>query len=298
MVQIKKVAISGAAGYLGSQVLRSLIDNGSFEVTVLRRPTSTSTFPDSVRVINVDHESVPDLTEALKGQDALILTPSSAAILSQLPLIEAAAAAGVYRLIPSDFGSDIANENVRKLPFFANTKVVVESSVKEKAKSGKLTYTQIHNGAFIPYVLSGFLIDFNNPTVFDGGNSVFSATTVETVAKAVVAVLSKPAETENKTLYINDFKLTQNKLLEIAKQVAPKRSFEPKAAKLADLRAEANDKKARGVNDFSVVVPEILSSLLDPAYGADFKNVSNELLGLQPKGEDTVAGFVKEILEK
>jgi uncharacterized protein YbjT (DUF2867 family) len=297
MPQIKKVAISGAAGYLGSVVLKSLVADGSFEITVLRRPTSTSTFPDNIKVVNVDHESVADLTEALKGQDALILTPSSQALLSQLPLIDAAAAAGVYRVIPSDFGSDITNENVRKLPFFS-PKLTVEARVKENADAGKITYTQIHNGAFIPYALNGFLIDLNNPAVIDGGNSVFSATTLETVASAVVAVLRKPAETENKVFHIEDFKLTQNKFLEFAKQIAPERSWEPKQLKLADLRAEAAEKKAKGVQDFSVLVTDLYSSLLDPAYGAAFQNVANEFLGLTPKSEEVVVEYIREILKK
>lgn len=71
----------------------------------------------------------------------------------------------------------------------------------------------------------------------------------------------------------------------------------PRVVELADLHAGAYERKADGVNDFSVIVPEILTSLLDPVYGSDFKNVFNELLGLHLKSEDAVADFLKAILE-
>lgn len=297
MPQIKNVAISGAAGYLGSSVLHALVSDGSFNITVLRRPLSTSTILEDIRIVNVDHESIADLTKVLQGQDALIMTTASLAVLSQLPLIEAAAAAGVYRLIPSDFGSDLTKPNVRKLDYFA-AKCAVDERLHEEANAGRLTYTHIHNGAFIPYALNGFLFNIEDPFVVDGGNTVFSASTTETVGNAVVGVLRNLKETENKILYIEDFKLTQNKLLDFGKQIDSTRSWEPRQLNLVEMRAEAAKKRAEGVKGRSTFLPDLFTSLLDPASGPDFQRVDNRLLGLKPKSEDVVIAHLKALVEQ
>ncbi len=54
---IKKVAITGAAGDLGVVVLDKLVGSGKFEVRVLRRFGSKSTFPAGIEVVDVDFQS-------------------------------------------------------------------------------------------------------------------------------------------------------------------------------------------------------------------------------------------------
>jgi hypothetical protein len=64
-------------------------------VTVLARKLSQAQFPPSVRVARVDCESIPELTLALTGQDAVVSAVGPAGIMTQLPLIEASVAARV-----------------------------------------------------------------------------------------------------------------------------------------------------------------------------------------------------------
>jgi len=71
-MSIKNVAITGAGGNIGGPILKAIVDSGDFFVTVLIREGSKATFPESVKVIVVDFESVDSLTAALKGQDAVV----------------------------------------------------------------------------------------------------------------------------------------------------------------------------------------------------------------------------------
>lgn len=80
---------------MGARVLSALLKLG-FNVTVLTR--TPKPFHAAVRVEVVDFTSVASLTSTLTGQDAVIDTTFSSDIETPLRLIDAAVAAGVYRL--------------------------------------------------------------------------------------------------------------------------------------------------------------------------------------------------------
>ena len=80
---------------MGARVLSALLKLG-FNVTVLTR--TPKPFPAAVRVEVVDFTSVASLTSTLTGQDAVIDATFSPEIETPLRLIDAAVAAGVYRL--------------------------------------------------------------------------------------------------------------------------------------------------------------------------------------------------------
>ena len=109
MSTIKTVAIAGASGHLGPAVLNTLLAAGIFEVTVFTRVSSNATFPSGAKVIPVDYASMESLTDALRGQDAVVSTLASVSLSAQFLMIDAAIAAGVKRFIPSEFGSNTYN---------------------------------------------------------------------------------------------------------------------------------------------------------------------------------------------
>lgn len=78
------------------------------------------------------------------------------------------------------------------------------------------------NGPFLDFGLNyGFLgpdLKKKQITYLDGGNAKFSTTTVATVARAVVGVLTKREETKNRAVYVQDAALTQKDLLRLSKQ--------------------------------------------------------------------------------
>ncbi|KAI0392737.1 NAD(P)-binding protein [Xylariaceae sp. FL0594] len=288
MSTIKNVVLVGATGNLGPAILDGLL-NAGFKVTVFTRSESSTqhTFPESVAVKPVDYSSVDSLASTLQGQDALVSTLGPPGLQNQLNLIEAAAKAGVRRFIPSEFGSDTLHPRTSKLPVFADKVVVRQALEKEAAKgTGYLTYTAIITGPFLDWGLKvGFLADAKGKsvTLYDGGERLFSTTTLATIGKAVAAVLRKPEETANRALYVQDTALTARQLKAIAEKVTGGQSWAAKEVSVEDdLLAPAwAELKKEKPDAGKFVVPFILTSIFGEDYGSHFQKLDNELLGLR-----------------
>lgn len=294
---IKNVAIVGAAGSLGSVIFKKLLSAGVFNVRVLRRVGSKSTFPSGISVVDIDYDSPASLKAALDGQDAIVVTLAGS-FADELPLIDAAVAAGVQRFIPSSFGSDLDNANTRQLPVFADKKKTHEKLV-EVSQNSDLSYTEVYNSAFLDWGLEkDFLLRISDykPQLIDGGDLPFSATTLGSVADAVVGILKNPEGTKNKALFIHDLVITQNQLLTMGKRVAPGKPWEPQVVKLDDLISGANERLAKGLYDMETFVPFLWQAVMGPGYGGKFERVDNELLGLKGKTEEDVVEILKELI--
>lgn len=141
-----------ATGNLGPAILNQLLVAG-FKVTVLTRKSSTHNLPSSITAIPVNYDSLDSLTNALHGQEAVVSTIASAAIASaaiatQLLLVEAAAKAHVRRFIPSEFSSDRQNKKARAFPIYKD-KAAVQAALENAAASSGMTYTLICTGPFL-----------------------------------------------------------------------------------------------------------------------------------------------------
>ncbi|KAL7936485.1 hypothetical protein V8C35DRAFT_295616 [Trichoderma chlorosporum] len=295
----KTVAIAGASGNVGKVVLQALLDSGKYTVTALRRNNSSSTFPDNVKVIDVDFESVDSLTAALAGQDVLLSTVGSEGLGGhQKKLVDAAVAAGVKRFLPSEYGCDLTNELAAKLPVF-QPKVEVQKYLEEKAKTTPLTYTLVYSGPFFDW---GLKFDFifkstgSKPILYDGGATTFSTSTLSDVSKAVIAILAKPEETKNRAVRFQSAALTQVQLLKLAKEIAPERDWQPEHVKLDDITRVADERLAKGIFDGETFTPYILRAINDPRYSPAFSTLDNELLGLTQLTDAEIKGFVKDNL--
>jgi uncharacterized protein YbjT (DUF2867 family) len=297
MSTITNVAITAASGALGSVILKKLADSGKFNIKVLKRAGSNSTFPAGTDVAEVDYESFDSLKEALKGQDAVISCVTSEQTGSQEPLIDAAIAAGVKRFLPSEFGSNLNNPKTRQLPVFGH-KVRAQEYISEKTKNSDMTYTFVYNGAFLDWgIKNHFLLNTaeHKPTIFDGGDLPFSATTLSSVADAVVGVLTHLEETKNRAVFVHDIVTTQNKLLALAKKVAPEKTWTPVPASLDDTVAQSDAKLAQGDYSFSTFVPYLFRAIFDSAYGGDF-GADNALLGVKGVSEDDIVRIFEAVL--
>lgn len=166
---------------------------------MLTRSASKSTYPSSVRVIPTDFESLDALTAALVSQDTLVSTIGTDGLLGQSLIIDAAIAAGVKCILPSEFGSDLTIPETAALPVFGY-KVAVCKHIEERVSNGaEITYTYIVNGPFLDWgVAHNFIINWSDgkPPLFDGGERPFSTTSLATIGTAVVAVLTKRQRTE------------------------------------------------------------------------------------------------------
>lgn len=288
-----------ASGDLGTPILNELIRSNLFNITVLTRTSSSAEFPDSVRVVRVDYSSIPDLTAALAGQDAVVSVLTTEAMELQFGLIEASIAAGVKRFIPSEFGSDCGNPKASKLPVY-QPKIAVHKALQEHARAHPgFSYTLVRNGVFLDWAMKrNFIVDFasDTPAFFDGGDRPFSATTLATVGQAVVGVLRNPDETRNRVVFVHDMIITQRKILKVAQTVAPQRKWDPVTVKTTDLEAASQKNYDNGEFDMKSSMGFLMRAVFGEGYGGEFKNVDNELLGITGKTDNDLKALVQEAL--
>lgn len=104
-----------AGGNVGKFIAEALLKTGDHAVTALTRFHSKSQLPEGVITKHIDYEKPETLVEALKGQDALVITLSGMAPpQTESKLINAAGEAGVRWILPSEFAPDTANEELVK----------------------------------------------------------------------------------------------------------------------------------------------------------------------------------------
>ncbi|KAG4414189.1 hypothetical protein IFR04_012676 [Cadophora malorum] len=285
MSAIKNVAVLGGAGTLGAPVLKAIIDSGKFNITVITRPSSTSTFPSGVKTVRADPTSIDELTAALKGQDAVVSTVARAGVRGQTVLVDAAIAAGVKRILPSEYAGDLSNPNAATLPPFAD-KIHVRKYIEAKVAAGAdITYSFLVSSIFLDWGLDyEMLLEWRSPTptLYNGGEFEFSATTLATVGKAVAGVLSHPEETKNRVVYVHDIAISQKKLLEMARKVAPERSWSPIMVSMDERKKWLKSKADEGDYTSGPVVFGYLGlAVFQDGYGGRLPMLDNELLGIK-----------------
>ncbi|OQO07091.1 hypothetical protein B0A48_07658 [Cryoendolithus antarcticus] len=298
--KITSVAIAGAAGSLGAPVLEELLAAG-FEVTVLTRKSSPSTFPSSAKVVTVDYDSVESLRKALHGQDALISTITTTAIEQQFKLLDAALAEGVIRVIPSEFGSDTTQPDNRKLPVYGD-KVKIQEYLQEKTRGTKTSYTFVINNVFIDWGIGyNFLLNSKKKEIslYDGGEVEYPATSLRSVAKGVVGVLKYPEETKNRFVKIDGIVLTQRKLLEIAKKAIGPDGWTVSEPTTSEVEAQGYEvlKNDPG-NVMGWVVPLLVKAIFSAERKSKLTDTDNDLLGVPKNTEEEIATWIKEAAAK
>ncbi|KAH7136944.1 hypothetical protein B0J13DRAFT_506722 [Dactylonectria estremocensis] len=298
MAAIKKVAIAGATGNLGPAILTALRESKLFEVTVLTRKESNHEFPADVKVQAVDYTSEASLVDALQGQDGLVSTLSSIGVDNQKTLIDAAIAAGVQRFIPSEFGSNLLNAKVAKIPIFA-PKLQIQEYLKEQAtKTPSFSYTLVFPGAFLDWGLAaGLLVDVKNKsaTLRDGGDVLFSVSRLSSIGQAVVGIFSHLQETANRAVHIKDIDTTQNQLISLAKEIDPSGEWKIEHANTETEEKEAYEGLAKGQADVGVILKFLFRAVYGEGYGGKIEKDDNELLGVESLDEEGLKTVVKAV---
>ncbi|KAI9742855.1 MAG: hypothetical protein M1818_003584 [Claussenomyces sp. TS43310] len=279
---IKNVIMIGASGNIGASIFKSIVDSGKFNVSVLSRPESTNTYPSGVKVFKSDY-SEASLVEAFKGQDAVVSALGAGGLADEIKIIDAAVEAGVKRFLPSEFSCNTFNAKTTALvPFFALKVTVIEHLKKQESKG--LTWTAIPAGLAFDWGLHAGLVGFNihdqTATIFDGGNRAFSASNLSQVGNAVVAVLSKPAQTANQIIYVDSFTVTQNEIL-AALEKATNKKWDVSRTTTEAAAKEGGELFSKG--DFSGLMLLLETIFLGEGYGSDFTkdaSLGNEKLGL------------------
>jgi len=244
-------------------------------------------------VIKASYEA-HSLESAFKGQDAVISLVGNAGFHDQERFIDAAIAAGVKWFVPSEFGSNTADErNLKIVPIFDDKRNVVEY-LKSKESQG-LSWTALITGMFFDWGLARGALEFHVSTktarIWDGGDIPFSTTNLATIGKALAGLLTNPdalQASKNKYIYIASHTATQNEILAVLEKVTGEKwtvehikSSEavPKATKalqdgdfrgILTLIQAANFAEGR-LNDFTQVEGGLSNNLLLPGVHEDLE---------------------------
>ncbi|KAJ7749852.1 putative isoflavone reductase family protein [Mycena maculata] len=227
---IEKVAIVGAGGQMGTLITEALLKTGKHHITAITRADSTSKIPAGVEIKKVDYEDPASLTEALRGQDALIITMNVMSQGQSAKLIEAAAAANVPWVLPNEY---IYDPTETKLGEDALVGLVKRADRNLIEKLGKSSWIAICCSFWYEYSLSagplacGFDFENRSVTFIDDGTTKINTSTWPQTALAVAHLLSLKvlpddandksatlSQFRNKPAYISSFLLSQKDMLE------------------------------------------------------------------------------------
>ncbi|KAL0941698.1 isoflavone reductase family protein [Colletotrichum truncatum] len=292
--KIQKVAVAGATGNVGSHVLKALIQDG-FQVTVLTRKQGS--FPDGVTVKVIDYNSYDALKEAFQGHEAFV---DCTLVQDDTParMIDAAAAAGVYRYIPSDFSLDFNNPKPHTLPIWFK-KDANDKHLLSKCQSTQMTWSIICNGAFLDYTLrTGFLnIDIYNKKVnyMNDGSNVIAWTTLESVGKAVSGTLSHPAETENRPVYVHSVYKSQKQMADLCKDALGSDGWEETESNMEERFAAAMKEIQAGNFNFGVLADMIRYANSRPDFSSPWSQDDNALLGVKTLSDNDLKELIKQL---
>lgn len=176
----RNVAIVGAGGNSGSYMTAELLKTGKHSITAVTRIDSQSKFPKGVQVARVDYNKPETIVEALKGQDALVITLSSFADPSQQnTLIKAAGEAGAPWILSNEWAPDSAHPGLAKdVPVFDR---LVETK-RFITEHGKSAFVAVSCGFWYEWSLSiptAYGIDLIKKEVvfFDDGSTKICTST-------------------------------------------------------------------------------------------------------------------------
>lgn len=277
--------------------------SGKFDsIKVLTRQTSSHVFPEGVMVERVDYGSVPNIKGALRGVDGLVSALSFDSIETQRNLVDGAFAAGVRRMIPSEYGNDTQNPKLATVPIYL-PKIAIREHLDRKVAKGKgaFSYTVVINASFLhPGYAFNFLVDVDKKKALikNGGNVLFYAATLAHIGQAVVGIFTHPDETANRPVKIRSIETTQNEILAMAQKIDPAAVWDLSYCRTEEEEKKAHERWAKGDRSEEVVEMFINRAFLGEGWGGHFPVVDNELLGIEEIGKQGLEDIVRAAMKK
>ncbi|TDZ30591.1 Bifunctional pinoresinol-lariciresinol reductase 2 [Colletotrichum spinosum] len=300
---VETVAVIGATGRMGSEIVTALT-NAGLTVTAIRRSESTTLPPLGMNSIKLNLNDKRALTEALKGQDVVIsAAPDPIVFENQKPWIDAAIAAGVKRIFPSEFSTNLESPLAEGLPIVTDKVKTRRYIIEKTAKTGgKTTWTSINNGPFFEMVLGfgGLGPDFRTKTAnyHNGGDNLCGASRMTDIAETIAKILKDEnglyKEAENKPVYIHSAEVSEKQLTAMAEKVTGQK-FEVQEFDVEQQFEEAKTKWEQG--DGSVTLTFYRQMMYGKGYGGSerFQELSwNEKVGLKTMSEAEIEEVVRE----
>ena len=292
---LRNVAVLGANGRLGQPLLRSLIKSQLFNVTVLLRQTSSTSFASNITTLRIpddDKATEAQLGCLLTGQHALIVAIPAKNSSIQICLARACVQAGVQRFIPADFGSidSLDPENTRLLPVYEQKNIVRNELDELAQRSPNFSWTSIVCGHFFDWGLStgflGFDLTAFQADVLDDGTARWSTSTLSRVGAVVVAALTNDYA-RNRRVFVQSFCVSQNEIL---------KSLERASGRTWDVRhidsAEALQREKQKMDEGDPEAWEQVAAILGMTRSNWEDRLANGALDLEPESLDDVVSEV------
>lgn len=299
----RNIVIIGASGAIGSILLEAFLNTPSVTVTVIQRASSTKTvFPPAARVVTIADDYPHDaLIAAFTNQDAVINCVTTLAVRTQLRIISAAAEAGVRRFVPSEYGLNNNNPAARALNSVFREKGEVQDYLR--TLEPRMEWMAIANGMWLKWSATheflGMHIAERKFVFWDDGEGLFSTTTEENTALAVVNALTKKwEETANKVVWLSDFAVSQKQLLEAVERFTGERF----KTERIDSESFIREKQAlAAAGDGGATYALIETGFVTGRYGGHLEKegeIMNDLLELPKQSFDDVMKAAVEAVER
>lgn len=288
-----------AGGNIGRNVLPHLIF-ANFKVTVITRRDGAE-IPPNVEQRVVNYNSLESLTEALKGQDAVIDATSVSDPAIAIRIIDAAVAAGVSRFISAEFSADPRALNARSLSVSYVKRTSFEH-LEQLAKDNRISFTAVSNSAFLDWNLEteSMNTDVGKKTVqlLGKGNVVIPWTLLNEVGQATTNVLLNLEETRNRVVYTYDTQKSQVQMLDLAKQTLGDNNWEETTLDMEAVFQEALSRFSAGIINIQVISDMIRYSNSRADFAGPFTANDNSVLGVRTLEDSEIVALIKEIAIK
>ena len=140
-----------------------------------------------------------------------------------------------------------------------------------------------------------FIIDPKGKSInlYDGGDRVFSTTSLSTIGKAVAGVLTHSEQTKNRTVYVHDTATTLKKLAAMGKKATGAAGWNESFVPIDEVIEQAwAELKKDNPNPEIFAYNFIKASIWGEGYGCYFEKPNNKLLGITEMSDVEVQGLV------
>lgn len=298
----KNIVIIGASGAIGSIILEAFLSTPSVAITIVQRASSTKTaVPPSVRVVTIPDDYPHDsLVAAFTNQDAVINCVTTLAVRTQLRIISAAVEAGVKRFVPSEYGLNNNNTAARELCSVFREKGEIQDYLR--SLEDRMEWTSFAVGMWLNWSATheflGMHIAQKRFVLWDDGEGLFSTTTEENTALAVVNSLTKKwEETKNQVVWLSDFAVSQKQLLGAIERF----TGEEFKTEVIDSESLIREKQAAvAAGDIGATYSLIETGFVTGRYGGHLEKegkMMNDLLELPKRSLDEVVKTAVEAVK-
>lgn len=223
-------------------------------------------------------------------------------------MIDAAIAASVKRIIPSEFSTNIDSPLSRKLPIVVD-KVEIRQYLISATSNTSTTWTSINNGPFFDVCLRlgglGPSLGDKKATFHNGGDNLVGTSRLSDIATAVVKILD-PAhfeETTNQPVYIYSAAITERYLTRLVSTITGIDFGTVEDGKIVDLDVDTLARDAAEkleIGDKSAMFGFYFQMMYAKGYGGiDFKSLSwNDRLGIATMTEKDIEDLIKDIAKE